>query len=171
MLTFSQPWRHIVTNRKIQTRKKNLRAKTIFLQKSCAQKNENKASPFFAEFLGRKIQSAIFGGSDLEKKPLEYINRRFYNFQFINRTKLNLEPTQISFYKRDHRPTNDNNNYKWRKRRHCACGGSDADGDDDDYRPNNRVIPVSLRRDDVWAIYETSCIEARRSLYAHADRR
>jgi hypothetical protein len=67
MLSFSQPLRYIVTNRKIQTRKKNLQAKTIFLQKSCAQKNENKASPFFAEFLGRTIQSAIFGGSDLEK--------------------------------------------------------------------------------------------------------
>ena len=130
--------------------KKNLRAKTIFLQKSCAQKNENKASPFFAEFLGRKIQSAIFGGSDLEKKPLEYINRRFYNFQFINRTKLNLEPTQISFYKRDHRPTNDNNNnYEWRRKRYCACGGSGGDAYYDDYRPNNRFIPVSLRGDDV----------------------
>ena len=146
MLSFSRPLRHMVTNRKIQTRKKNLQAKTIFLQKSRAQKNENKASPFFAEVLGRKIQSAIFGGSDLEKKPLEYINRRFYNFQFINRTKLKLEPTQISFYKRDnHHPTNDNDNNKWRRRRHCACGG---DGNAD-YRSNNRVIPVSLRRDDV----------------------
>jgi hypothetical protein len=61
---------------------------------------ENKVSPFFTGFLGRKSQSAIFGGSYLEIKPLEYINRRFYKFQFITRTKLKLQPTQISFYQR-----------------------------------------------------------------------
>jgi hypothetical protein len=95
----------MVTKQKIQTLKKNPRAKTLFLQKSCAQKMENKVSPFFTGFLGRKSQSAIFGGSDLEIKPLEYINRRFYKFQFINRTKLKLQPTKISFYKRDNPTT------------------------------------------------------------------
>jgi hypothetical protein len=63
-----------VTKRKIQTLKKNPPSKTLFLQKSCAQKMDKKASPFFDGFLQRKSQSAIFGGSDLEKKPLEYIN-------------------------------------------------------------------------------------------------
>jgi hypothetical protein len=33
---------------------------------------ENKASPFFTGFLGKKSQCAIFGGSYLEIKPLEY---------------------------------------------------------------------------------------------------
>ena len=77
--------------------KKNLRAKTLFLQKSCAQETEDKVSPFFGWFLQWKSPSTIFGGSDLEIKPLEYINRRFYKFQFIIRTKLKLEPTKLDF--------------------------------------------------------------------------
>lgn len=44
-----------------------------------------------------KSRRAIFGGSDLEIKPLEYINRRFYKFQFIIRTKLNFKPRQSEF--------------------------------------------------------------------------
>jgi hypothetical protein len=44
-----------------------------------------------------KSRRSIFGGSDLEIKPLEYINRRFYKFQFIIRTKLNFKPRQSEF--------------------------------------------------------------------------
>ena len=45
MLTFLNALRYIVTKPKTETLKKNLRAKTLFLQKSCAQKNEKKSIP------------------------------------------------------------------------------------------------------------------------------
>jgi hypothetical protein len=90
MLTLFYPLRYIVTKRKTQTQKKNLRAKPLFYKSPAPRKTKNKVSPFFTGFLQHKSQSTIFGGSDLEIKPLEYINRRFYKFQFIIRTKLKL---------------------------------------------------------------------------------
>lgn len=52
---------------------------------ACYHMNQpRKASPFFAYFLESQFKGTIFGGSDLEIKPLEYIDRRFYIFQFIS---------------------------------------------------------------------------------------
>jgi len=47
MLTFLHALRYIVTKPKIETQKKNPRAKIFFLQKSRAQKMENKSIPLF----------------------------------------------------------------------------------------------------------------------------
>jgi hypothetical protein len=58
----------------MQTQKKNLRAKHFFYKSPVPRKTKIKVSPFFEGFLQWKSQSAIFGGSDLEIKPLEYIN-------------------------------------------------------------------------------------------------
>ena len=58
------------------SQKKNLRAKTLFLQKSCAQKTKMKVSPFFGGPTQRKSRRVVLGGSNLEKleiKPLYYI--------------------------------------------------------------------------------------------------
>jgi hypothetical protein len=77
-------------NEKSKPEKKIHHAKTFFYKSPAPRKTKNKVSPFFGDFLESKSQSAIFGGSDLEIKPLEYINRRFYNFQFIIRNKIEV---------------------------------------------------------------------------------
>jgi hypothetical protein len=76
-LTHTHTRRHIVTKPCTQTRK--IQSKPLFYKSSTPRKPNRKASPFFAYFLECKIQGSIFGGSDLEIKPLEYINRNIFN--------------------------------------------------------------------------------------------
>lgn len=65
--------------------KKKSTGKNIFFYKSpVPRKTKIKVSPFFEGFLQWKNQSAIFGGSDLEIKPLEYINPEVIEFSIHN---------------------------------------------------------------------------------------
>jgi hypothetical protein len=102
-LIFTPPYDISSQIRKSKPENKIPGLKYFFYKSPAPKKRNKKASPFFADFLEIKIQRAIFGGSDLEIKPLIYIDRRFYIFQFIFRNKIEACACQNTFYKQFHR--------------------------------------------------------------------
>ena len=80
MLTFLNALRYIVTKPKTETLKKNLRAKTFFLQKSCAQKNEKKSIP-----------------PKWPKNPMKKSKYHFWGIRFRDKTSGIYKPEVLEF--------------------------------------------------------------------------
>ena len=82
--------RYIVTKPKMKTLKKNLRAKTLFLQKSCAQKTESESIPLFWVVSAKEKSKCHFWGYRFRDKTSGIYKPEVLEISIHNSDKIEL---------------------------------------------------------------------------------